>query len=162
LPGIYQDDGLVQDLCSALDEVIAPVVATLDCLPAYLDPETAPADVLEWLAGWVGVVLDDVVPERRRGFLRRAAELHRWRGTAHGVRSAVAAWCGVEPELVESGGSGWSAEGGTPLPGEPTPGLFVRVRLRESAAVDVSRLDALVAATKPAHVPHRVEVVPGG
>ena len=162
LPGIYQDDGFVQELCAGLDEVLAPVVATLDCLPAYLDPETTPVDVLEWLAGWVGLLLDDVPPERRREVVRRAAELHRWRGTPHGVRASVAAWFGVEPELVESGGSGWSAEGGAPLPGEPVPGLLVRVCVPDAAAVDVGRLDALVAATKPAHVPHRVEVVLGG
>ncbi len=162
LPGIYQDDGFVQELCAGLDEVFAPLVATLDCLPAYLDPETTPLDVLEWLAGWVGVVLDDVAPERRRVVVRRAAELHRWRGTARGVRAAVAAWCGVEPELLESGGSGWSAEAGAPLPGEPAPSLLVRVRVPDPAAVDVRRLEALVAATKPVHVPHRVEVLPGG
>jgi phage tail-like protein len=162
LPGIYQDDGFVQELCAGLDEVLAPLVATLDCLPAYLDPETTPPDVLEWLAGWIGIVLDDVVPERRRVVIRRAAELHRWRGTARGVRTAVAVWCGVEPELVESGGSGWSAEGGAPLPGDPEPSLLVRVRVPDPAVVDAGRLDALVAATKPVHVPHRVEVLPVG
>jgi hypothetical protein len=36
------------------------------------------------------------------------------------------------------------------------------VRVPHPAAVDVGRLDALVAATKPAHVPHRVEVLPLG
>lgn len=160
LPGLYQDDGFVQDLCSGLDEVLAPVVATLDCLPAYLDPETTPLDVLEWLAGWVGVVLDDVAPERRRAVVRRAAELHRWRGTARGVREAVAAWCGVEPELIESGASGWSTEPGAPMPGDPMPHLLVRVRVADPGAVDLRRLDALVAAIKPMHVPHRVEVLP--
>jgi phage tail-like protein len=159
LPGIYQDDGFVQDLCAGLDEVLAPLVATLDCLPAYLDPETTPLDVLEWLAGWVGVVLDDVAPERRRVVVRRAAELHRWRGTPHGVRAMVSAWCGIEPELVESGASGWAAESGVPLPGDPVPSLVVRLRVPDPAAFDLRRLDALVAATKPAHVPHRVEVV---
>ncbi len=162
LPGIYHDDGFVQDLCGGLDEVLAPLVATLDCLPAYLDPGTAPVDVLEWLAGWVGVVLADVAPERRRVVVRRAAELHRWRGTPRGVRAAVAACFGVEPELVESGASGWSVDGGAPLPGDPEPSLLVRVRVPHPAAVDVGRLDALVAATKPAHVPHRVEVLPLG
>jgi len=159
LPGIYQDDGFVQDLCAGLDEVLAPLVATLDCLPAYLDPETTPADVLDWLAGWVGVLLEDVPAERRRIVVRRAAELHRWRGTPRGVRAAVLAWFGVEPELVASGGSGWSAEGGAPLPGDPVPGLLVRVRVADPAMVDVGRLGAVIAAMKPAHVPHRVEVV---
>ncbi len=160
LPGLYQDDGFAQRLCAGLDEVLAPVVTTLDCLPAYLDPETTPADVLAGMAGWVGIAVDDVAPGRRRELVRRAAELYRWRGTARGVRAAVAAWCGVEPEVVESGASGWSAEAGAPFPGDPEPALLVRVRVPEPSAVDVRGLDALVAAVTPAHVPHRVEVLP--
>ena len=160
LPGLYQDDRFAQQLCAALDEVLAPVITTLDCLPAYLDPDTTSLDVLGWLAGWVGVAVDDVAPARRRELVRRAAELHRWRGTAHGVRAAVTVWCGVEPEVLESGGSGWSTEPGAPLPGEPVPWLVVRVRVAEPSSVDAGALDGLVAAIKPAHVPHRVEVLP--
>jgi phage tail-like protein len=160
LPGLYQDDDFVQRLCAGLDEVLAPVVATLDCLPAYLDPSTTPDDVLRWLAGWVGIALDDgVPPPLRRRLVRIAADLHRRRGTAGGVRDAVAAWFGATPEVVESGAAAWAAAPGTPLPGEPAPFLLVRLRVADPAAVDAHRLDAVVAATKPAHVPHRVEVL---
>lgn len=165
LPGMFQDDDFVQRLCDGLDEVLAPVLATLDALPAYLDPATTPLDVLDWLAGWTGTVLDpSSSPSRRRELVRRAAELHRARGTPRGVREAVASWCGVEPEIVESGGAAWSAEAGAPLPGTAELSLVVRVRVSDPAAVDADALDAVVSATKPAHVPHRVEVVadPGG
>ena len=57
LPGLYADDSFAQRLCEGLDELLAPVLATLDCLPAYLDPGTAPLDLLEWLAGWVGIAV---------------------------------------------------------------------------------------------------------
>jgi phage tail-like protein len=36
-----------------LHEVLAPVVATIDCLGAYLDPALTPEDFLRWLGGWV-------------------------------------------------------------------------------------------------------------
>lgn len=162
LPGLYQEDDLVQRLCAALDEVLAPVVSDLDCLPAYLDPATTPADLLQWLAGWVGVVLDDAPPERWRHLVRSAAAIHRRRGTVGGLRDVLVAVFAVEPEILESGGTDWSARTGAPLPGAPEPFLLVRVRAPEDATPDARRLDALVAAVKPAHVPHRVEVLPAG
>jgi phage tail-like protein len=155
-----QDDDLVRRLCAALDEVLAPVVVTLDCLPAYLDPGTAPVDVRDWLAGWVGLDLPDgIADDLRRRLVGRAADLHRWRGTPRGVRAAVVAWTGVEPELVESGGASWSTVSGAPLPGTADPTLLVRLRVPESGRVDVERLEAVVAAAAPAHVRTSVEVV---
>jgi phage tail-like protein len=162
LPGMYQDDDLVQRMCAGFDEVLAPVIADLDCLPAYLDPATAPLDVLHWLAGWVGVVLEDVPPERRRNLVRWAATLHRRRGTVRGVRDMVAACFGVDPEVLESGAASWSDRTGAELPGGPEPFLLVRLRVPDPSTVDVRRLEAVVAAVAPAHVPQRVEVVAAG
>jgi phage tail-like protein len=159
LPGIYQDDDFVQRFCRGLDEVLAPVLVTLDSLPAYLDPGTAPEDVLAWLAGWVGMALDgDSDQRRRRVLVASAVELHRLRGTAAGIRRAVAVVFDVEPEIVESGAATWSPDPSAPLPGRAPQTVSVRLRVAEPAAVDHRRLDAIVAAVKPAHVAHRVEV----
>jgi phage tail-like protein len=161
LPGVLQEDTLVPRLCAALDEVLAPVITTLDCLPAYLDPATAPADVLDLLAGWVGLALPEDVPtERRRRLVSAAADLHRRRGTPAGVRAAVRAWFGGEPELVESGAATWSTGSGSPLPGDAVPALLVRLRVPDPGAVDLEQLAAVVAAAAPAHVRTRVEVLP--
>jgi len=159
LPGLYQEDAFAQRLCSGLDEVLAPVFATLDSLPAYLDPHTAPDDMLEWLAGWIGLALDDgQSPQRRRELIRAGAELLRWRGTVRGIRSAVETLFDSTPEVVETGGAAWSATPGGALPGKPGARLIVRLGVPDVAAVDARRLDAVVAAVKPAHVAHRVEV----
>ena len=37
LPALYLDDDFTQRLTAGLDEVLAPVLLTLDCLDAYLD-----------------------------------------------------------------------------------------------------------------------------
>ena len=162
LPGLYQDDPLAQRLVGAFDEVAAPVFASLDGFDAWLDPLVAPEDVLDWLAGWVGVALDQTWPiERRRAFVASAVELFRLRGTATGLAAHVAIFTGGEVEVVESGAAGWSAKADSGVPGSATPDLVVRVKVRNPAAVDTARLDALVAAAKPAHVPHRVEVSKG-
>jgi len=116
LPGLYQDDPLAQRLVGAFDEVAAPVFASLDGFDAWLDPLVAPEDVLDWLAGWVGVALDQTWPiERRRAFVASAVELFRLRGTATGLAAHVAIFTGGEVEVVESGAAGWS--GAQPLTG---------------------------------------------
>lgn len=159
LPGVFRGDSFTQRWCAALDEVLAPVVVTLDSFPAYLDPATAPDDLLPWLAGWMGIALDGhQSAERQRDLVQIGVELLQWRGTARGVRAAVQALFDVDPDLVESGGTATSAQPGTALPGSDRPDLLVRLRVPNPDEFDVRRLDALVEMAKPAHLPHRVEV----
>jgi phage tail-like protein len=163
LPSLYRDDYFAQNLCGGLDEVLAPIIATLDSLPAYLDPATAPDDMLGWLAGWMGIVLDGhQTAERQRELVQVGVELMQWRGTARGVRAAVNALFDTPPEIVESGGASWSVEPSSALPGSAQPELLVRLGVSDPETFDIRRLDALVAMSKPAHVPHRVEVFSGG
>ena len=107
LPSLYRDDVFAQNLCDGLDEVLAPIIATLDSLPAYLDPGTVPDDMLGWLAGLDGDRAGRA-PERgaaTRTGPDRASSLLQWRGTARGVAAAVDALFEVTPEIVESGGA---------------------------------------------------------
>jgi phage tail-like protein len=161
LPGLYADDSLAQRLCQALDEVLAPVLATLDCLPAYIDPGTAPADLLEWLAGWVGMPVAPELPEaRRRRLIAAAARLHVQRGTLSAIRTIVELTTGQAAEIRESGGTDWSQDPHASLPGWQDPGLIVRLRTAHPRVED-SRLRALIAAFVPANVPWRLELLPG-
>jgi len=162
LPVVYREDDFTQRLCAGLDEVLAPVLATLDSLPAYFDPATAPDDMLAWLATWMGIVVDGhQSPARQRRLVHSGAEILRWRGTVRGVREAVRGLFGSDPEILEPGGSGWSVTPASPLPAAPRTDLLVRLGVPDPGSFDVRRLDALVALVKPAHLEHRVEVVPG-
>ena len=154
LPGLYQDDDFVQRFTSALDEALAPAVAALDNLPAYLDPALAPADFVEWLAGWVGVSLDENWPlARRRDLVARAAAPLPAAGDGRGAGRAGRPVRRGRPRGRRHGGVAWSAEPGGPLPGSGEPRLTVRVTVPDPSAVDVRRLEAIVAEAKPAHVP---------
>ncbi|MGD0862267.1 MAG: phage tail protein [Candidatus Limnocylindrales bacterium] len=162
LPALYRDDDLAQRLVSAMDAALAPIFASLDGFDAYLDPAYAPEDFLEWLSGWVGATLDHTWPlERRRMMVASAVDLFRLRGTASGLASQVAIYTGGQVEIIESGAAGWSSLPNAAIPGDSTPSLVVRVTVRDSKALSAARLDALVAAAKPAHIPHAVEVVEG-
>jgi phage tail-like protein len=158
LPGIYQEDDLTRRWMAALDEVLAPVFLALDGLPGYLDPALTPDDFLEWLAGWVGVLLDENWPiERRRTFVAQAAELYRLRGTRAGLAAHVRIFSGGQVDIADSGGVSWSTRSGSAFPGQP--GYSMRVRVRGTpASVDAGRLEALVASAKPAHTVHSVEI----
>jgi phage tail-like protein len=158
MPGLYQEDDFTRRWLSAMDDALAPVFLALDSMPAYLDPTLTPDDFLDWLAGWVGVLLDENWPiERRRDFVAQAAELYRLRGTAAGLAAHVRVFTGGDVEILESGGVAWSNRRGGDLPG--TQGYRVVVRVSDTdTPVDAARLDALVATAKPAHVVHRVRV----
>jgi len=160
LPGLYRDDAFTQRFTAAFDEVLAAVHLVLDCFPSYLDPALAPEDFLEWIGSWVGAAPDETWPlERRRAFVASATELFRMRGTAAGLAAHVAIFTGGEVEITEPGAAGWSHDAGAALPEGSSPDLLIRVRVNDTRTVPKARLEALVAASKPAHVPHRVEVV---
>lgn len=162
LPALYVDDDFTQRFVAALDDVLAPIFATLDCLTVYWDPQLAPEDFLDWLAGWVGLALDESWSvRRRRELVAKAVELHRWRGTRRGLTEHVQLVTGGDVEIVESGATSWSGHPDQPLPGSDRPGMHVRVRVADPTTVDLRRLDALVAGAKPAHLPHTVEVLSG-
>lgn len=160
LPALFQDDDFSRRLVGALDELIAPIICALDNMPSYFDAQESPADFVPWLADWVGVALDENWPtERQRVLVAQAGELYRWRGTVRGLRALVAIYTGTEPEIEESGGAAWSATPGAKIPGNAKPKLVVRIRAGAGSSVDPKRVDTIVRAAKPAHMPHSVEVV---
>ena len=161
LPAMFQqDDEFALRFTAALDEVLAPIMLALDNVDAYLDPLTAPPDFLRWLAAWVGVELDETWSlERQRQQALQAVAQYRWSGTRRGLVDAIRLYLDVEPEVIDNGGTSFSELPGGPLPGSPQPDLLVRVTVPAGRDVDEARLNELVIQTKPAHVPHRIEVV---
>jgi len=160
LPAVYRTDQFTQQLCASFDEVLAPVLSALDNLPAYLDLGTAPEDMLPWLAHWIGLAVDrGDDPVRQRELLRLTSELHGRQGTRLGIELAISAVLGVRTEVVETGGAGWSVDPNDPLPGEVQPAVVVQVFPAAGQEIDEERLKEAVAALKPAHVIHRVQVV---
>jgi phage tail-like protein len=160
LPAVYAEDPFAQRFATGLDVVLGPLLTVLDCLDAYITPVLAPEDFLDWLGQWIGSELDGDTPLAiRREAIATAVTLHRRRGTAAGLAAAVRLATGVTPEITESGGSAWSARPLGPYPGTPEPGLRVTLRVPDPARVNRVRLDAVVAAAAPAHLPFTLEVV---
>lgn len=161
LPAVYQEeDAFTMRLTEGLDEVVAPIFATLDNLPAYFNARFTPDDFLSWLASWVAFDLDETWDaSRRREAVSRAADLLRRRGTAIGLADEIRLVTGAEVEIVENGGTAWSMDAGSPMVGAPEPSLLVRITASNPSEIDAERVDRLVSAAKPAHIPHKVELV---
>lgn len=157
LPAMYLEDDFAQRFTAGLDEVLAPILLTLDCLDAYFDLALAPPDFLDWLAGWVAAPVDtDRPPQVRRELVRHAVEVHRWRGTARGIALALRVAAGVEVEVVDNGGVTCSATPtDAPPPGE-APQVWVRIR----GDVDEALVRRVLASAAPAHVRVTVETLP--
>ncbi|MFJ8825947.1 phage tail protein [Streptomyces sp. NPDC102467] len=162
LPALYAEDDFAQRFTAGLDTVLAPVFATLDNLPAYLDPRVAPADFLAWLASWVGGADDPRWPlELRREATVRAMELHRGRGTARGLTEALRLVLGVGADVVGGGAAAWSRTAEAELPPAPDAEVLIRVWPDRTAQVDAERVRELVRALCPVHTAYRVEVLAG-
>ncbi|HEV2783969.1 MAG TPA: phage tail protein [Actinophytocola sp.] len=159
LPGIYLENGFTLRLVSALDEVLAPVIAVLDGFADYLDPSLAPKDFLDWLTHWVALDVDERwSQQQRRDLVGHAVELHRWRGTTRGLAAHVRLLTGGEVEIVDSGGCVAANRPGQPLPGTDPARVLVRVRVADPAAIDRRWLTAAIADAVPVHVAVTVEV----
>jgi phage tail-like protein len=185
LPAIYRDpqalpgnpDGsFVRRLTAGLDEVLEPVIVTLDNLPAHFDPLTAPEHFLDWLAGWVGLELyEKWSPKLRRTLIASTVERHHKRGTKAGLEQVVAIFTEAERVTVEESGGVWELmvppldDGSIPeSPSGIGSGSWIRitVAIGEKNHADTAKIDAVTQLVqrvaervKPAHVVLREVVV---
>ncbi|MEI7034393.1 phage tail protein [Streptomyces pratensis] len=165
LPAVYLEQDFLRRFLAALDDVLAPVLLSIDNLPAHLDPRTAPDDFLDWLAQWVAVEPHEDSPsELRRAAVRGAVARHARRGTVSGLAQALRLETGTEPEITESGGTVWSTRPHSPLPGRERPWVTVRVRAGGAPGrrPDRVRLEELIGTEVPAHVGFTLELLPPG
>jgi phage tail-like protein len=111
LPAVYHDappDGpapLVERWVGALEQVLDPVVALLDNLPAHLDPELAPDALVEAMCAWIGMPELETVPvAAKRRLLAHSAEIADTRGTRRGVELVLGLAFPDETFTVEHSG----------------------------------------------------------
>jgi hypothetical protein len=75
------------------------------------------------------------------------------------VQEAVVAAFNRETEVIDSWSERLSTTPDSEPGGQPVRTLIVRVTVDKEDDIDRRSLDALVESVKPAHMPHRVEVV---
>jgi phage tail-like protein len=159
LPAVYQDGDFGMRFVGALEEMLDPIVAVLDGLPAHFDPEFAPRDVLSLMAAWVGVDLDESQEIKyQREMLRRSAELGRRRGTVRGLELALELhFPGVPLRVEDQGSVRVTAKSGETPAAAPPPSFVVYC---DKAVPETTQ--AAIARTiehfKPVHTTYRLRV----
>ncbi|MDT7689983.1 MAG: hypothetical protein QOE46_2742 [Acidobacteriota bacterium] len=115
LPKIYQDDAGSADFLERMlaneEGFYTEIEGRINDVSLVFDPRSAPPEALDWLAGWVGIILDPLwagiqsarqeraknLPaslrlkpyDRRRLFIRYARKLYDRRGTHTGIQFAL-------------------------------------------------------------------------
>jgi phage tail-like protein len=157
LPSLYQDGDFGMRFVGALEELLDPIVAVLDALPAHFDPNHAPRDILELLAAWLGVDLDESQDIRhQREMVRRAAELGRRRGTVKGLELALALHFPELPLRVEdNGGVVYAGRPGPDNHGSPSFVVYCDRPVEEGVQAGIARC---IEQYKPVHSTYRLRV----
>lgn len=163
LPAIYQDGAFLERFTAGLDAVLAPVLATLDCLHAYVDPHSAPDDFVAWLGAWVGVDIgEDWTSTRSRRLVAAAADLFARRGTASGLSDEIRLYTGGRASIGDPG-QVWTSS--VPTSDDVRAqrrnadrSVRVVVDVADAASVNWPALQELVRAAVPAHLPVAIEL----
>lgn len=92
--GVYRPQASPADFLARSLANVEGVLTQLEDRVAHAhlltDPASAPAEHLDWLAGWVGLSFDAALPDaRKRAWLQAAPELARWHGTRRGLALAL-------------------------------------------------------------------------
>lgn len=124
MPAIYREDpdGFGMSFLGALERVLDPQVAILDCLDAYVSPRLAPPAMVEAMAAWLGLPHVDAHASKR--LLRAARILAQLRGTRAGLQIALACCFPSLKFRVEDRGAVLTTSGNAPPPA--FPGFTVR------------------------------------
>ena len=169
LPALYASDNFMNRYLLIFEDTLRPLQLMVENMSYYFDPLTSPREVMEWLATWVSLTLDESWPEeQRRRLIRSASELYSWRGTQRGLTEFLQLYTGVEADISEY-------EDGMVLGSATFLGLNTQIAGREGFSFTVTMLlkglteaelvhkeaaiRRIIEMEKPAHTAYRLRLI---
>ena len=160
LPAVYQENDFAMRFLEGLEELLDPIVAFLDALPAHLDLSLAPPDYVMLVGEWLGIDPEGRWREllgrdeaRRRELVGRATVIARRRGTGASLQLVLDL---LFPDLglrvQDFGRSTFSAEPRDPPAADAS---FEVVSAVEPARARRAAIDRVVEQLRPVHVTYR-------
>lgn len=99
LPPIYHTP-FMQRFLALFESIYAPIEWNVDNFDLYLNPQTAPADFLPWLANWFDIIFDHSWREdQQRTFLNEAHKIYARRGTKWALGRVLEIYTGQKPTI---------------------------------------------------------------
>ncbi len=144
LPEAYATDFMDRFL-ALFESILFPIEWNIDNFDLFLDPGTAPAPFLAWLAAWYCAPPEPDLDEAAcREFLKEASQIYARRGTPWALSRILEIATGKKPEIIDTT--------------ETLPPFTFLVRLPfRPGEVDHTRLERIIAANKPAYTSFQVE-----
>jgi phage tail-like protein len=169
LPAMYAGDAFLNRFLMIFEDTLTPLQQMADNLFYYFHPFTTPPELLNWLASWVNLVLDDSWPiELRRQLIHNAVELYSRRGTKRGLTEYLKLYSGVQPEITEYvDGMTLSPETllgiNTTIAGRERHSFTVTLRLSGMTPEQKNSMETtlrrIIDAEKPAHTAYRLVIL---
>ncbi|HWW62861.1 MAG TPA: phage tail protein, partial [Thermoanaerobaculia bacterium] len=114
IPKMFSRDervaSFLQRYLATFEGLLGELEAKADARAALLNPRSAPAEILPWLASFVGLLLDERMARAprangtedvRRTLIAEAAWLFRFRGTIPSLSRFIKIYLGIDPILIE-------------------------------------------------------------
>jgi phage tail-like protein len=156
LPAIYQDSDFSMRFVGALEVLLDPIVGVLDNLPSHFDAWLTSEELLELLAGWLGMELDEAwAEEQKREMVSRASDLARRRGTRQGLEDALSIAFPDLPLRVEDGGGVVWATKAEELSEATEPQFVIYC---DKPTEEPAMLARMIEVMKPVHVDHKLRI----
>ena len=143
LPGIYHTE-FMENYLAVFEAVLFPVEWQIDNFDLFLNPATAPAGFLPWLANWFHFVFDSTWSEaQKRIFLKEAYAIYSRSGTRWALSRTLEIYCSQALEIDDEAQ-------------DLAPHTF-RVKLPQDIAIDRKHIERLIDACKPVHTAYVLE-----
>lgn len=180
LPGLYaEQDDLMGRFLMLFESYWQPLDNMIGSMHHYLDPRTAPTDLLPWLARCVDLTLNDAWTDaQKRRLIGAALQLYRMRGTRRGLQLFLEIYTGQTPQIIEHRANNLRlgpearlassiALGQRNVPhtftvvlGLPDAEGDTRDERQRRDAARRRMIDAIISTEKPAHTAYTLEIVP--
>ena len=105
LPAVYQENSegseFLERFLSIFESALYDSEEMIASMPVHFDPMAASEEFYKWLAGWLSLDLYELLEDRNRKFILRAAKLYEQKGTIPGLVSLVSFLTGGKKVLIK-------------------------------------------------------------
>jgi phage tail-like protein len=172
LPDFYGSDDFTSRFLMLFESFWKPISQQIDQVENYFSPDLTPPEFVPWLASWIGVQVDELLPlDRVRKLLKNAMMLFQCRGTCQALKTFLEIFSAGDVVILEHQaknfvlGEGNTLGMGIALGTENQPGtISINLdlsrselnRTQYSEEMYLAKISDIIRSIVPAHTIYRV------